>query len=78
MVRTQISLTEEQWEGLRARAAKEGTSMAALIRAAVDRVLGEDSDERWRLALDAVGSGRSGVGGVSGRHDLHLVDAFDG
>jgi hypothetical protein len=39
MVRTQISLTEEQHAALTELAAARGTSMSALIRAAVDELV---------------------------------------
>jgi hypothetical protein len=73
MVRTQISLTSEQLDGLRSLAANQGISMAALIRAAVDRVLSEPSADAWDRALAAVGSGRSGLRDVSVEHDAYLV-----
>jgi hypothetical protein len=81
MVRTQIQLTERQARELRRIAAREGVSMAEIIRKAVDdRILeraGEASREnRIRRALDAVGKFRSGVKDVAERHDAYLADAF--
>ena len=80
MERTQISLTEEQAVRLRRIARSRGTSMAALIREAVDRVLpDEDSpsmDERWRRALAALGSAKGGAANVSEEHDRYLDGAY--
>ena len=78
MERTQISLTSEQARELRQIARKRHTSMAALIREAVERTYGADgSDEaRWLRALEAVGGFRSGRSDVSERHDDALADAF--
>jgi hypothetical protein len=77
--RTQISLTEEQASRLRGLARKRRTSMAALIREAVDRTypppLG--TDYRWAAALAAVGGFRSGVTDVSDEHDRELGDISD-
>ena len=79
MERTQISLTSSQASELRRLARKRKTSMAALIREAVDRAYGHDSsmDARWQEALAAVGGFRSGRADISERHDEELADAFD-
>ena len=78
MVRTQIQLTEDQAEQLKAAAAARGVSMAQLIREAVDQALAASSYEaRWRLALTAVGAFRSGETDVAVNHDKYLADAFD-
>lgn len=79
MIRTQISLTEEQADRLRRTAALRGVSMAELIRQAVDRVIPPDSDERsWRIerALALAGKYDSGRSDVSERHDDYLAEAF--
>ena len=76
MVRTQISLTQAQFEALKARAEVTGTSMAAVIRDAVDHALTAPEDETWVRALDAVGAGQSGIDDVSLDHDRHLADAL--
>lgn len=77
MERTQISLTADQARRLRKVARREGTSMAALIREAVDRVYGAgDSDALWDRALDSVGRFRSDRSDVSENHDAYLADAF--
>ena len=78
--RTQISLTPAQARELRRLARRRNTSMAALIREAVDRVYGAgaDGDARWARALASVGGFRSDRSDVSERHDEALADAFDG
>jgi len=48
--RTQILLDEERYERLRSRAAAEGTSIGALIRAAIDDALGDDASPRRAVA----------------------------
>lgn len=82
MERTQISLTAEQAARLRRIADRRGTSMAALIREAVDRVLPDDDsvddEERWSRALLAVGAFSGEPGNVSGEHDRYLEEAFVG
>lgn len=77
MERTQISLTPAQARELRRLARNRGTSMAALIREAIDRTYGgADEEARWRRALDSVGGFRSDRADVSERHDDLLPDAY--
>lgn len=80
MERTQISLTTNQARELRRLARKRRTSMAALIREAVDRAygVGADDDARWQRALGSVGGFRSDRSDVSERHDDALADAYEG
>lgn len=79
MERTQISLNSAQARELRRLARQRKTSMAALIREAVDRQYGIGSNEnaRWERALAAVGGFRSGRSDTSEHHDEALVDAFE-
>jgi predicted DNA-binding protein len=72
--RTQISLTEEQARRLSGLARRRHTSMAALIRDAVDRSYppAGRTDYRWAKALAAVGGFRSGSSNVSAEHDREL------
>ncbi|MBU1672408.1 MAG: ribbon-helix-helix protein, CopG family [Actinobacteria bacterium] len=81
MVRTQIQLTEEQYEGLKKMAAREKISMAEYVRRALDRSLRREaplSDEvRRRMALQAMGTGHSGRSDISERHDDYFVEAIE-
>jgi len=80
MVRTQIQLTEEQADALKAAAAKQGVSMAELIRRSVDRLIetsGEASQKELRRRAAAVaGRFRSGSTDISARHDEYLAQAL--
>ncbi len=81
MVRTQIQLTEEQYEMLRARAAAENRSMADVVRQLVEDSLHGPAlpgpDERRRRALGAIGClGKAGPPDLSRRHDDYLAEAF--
>lgn len=80
MERTQISLTEAQARRLRRLAQRRRTSMAALIRDAVDRVYPEPGggDDRWAVAIAGAGGFHSGRADVSVEHDRDLADAFEG
>jgi predicted DNA-binding ribbon-helix-helix protein len=79
MMRTQISLTEEQHDSLTKLAAEQSISMAALIRQAVDHVL-VDAHRHQRID-DAIRlvrrrGFRSGCSDVGRDHDRYLEDVF--
>ena len=81
MVRTQIQLTERQARELKRMAAKEGVSMAEIIRRAVDAKIhggtGEPPwEERVRRGRAAMGKFRSGLKGVAERHDDYLAEEY--
>ncbi len=77
MVRTQIQLTEEQARALHRKAADQATSVARLIRDAVDASLAVDgvAHDRQR-ALGVIGRFRSGLKDVSAEHDRYLTEDF--
>lgn len=78
MLRTQISLTEEQMMRLREEAARRGVSVASVVRTAVDAELARTrTDERVELAREVVGTYRSGRSDVGREHDAHLVLALE-
>jgi hypothetical protein len=72
MIRTQVSLTEEQMARLRREARRRGISLAAVVREAVDRSVPDDDAarvDRLARALRAAGSVASGTGDVATAHD---------
>ena len=79
MVRTQIQLTESQAERLKRAAAREGVSMAELIRRGVDRLLASrqpmNGVDRRRRAVAAAGRFKSREGDLSGRHYVYFAEA---
>ena len=81
MIRSQVQLTEEQMRALRRRAAAEGISVAAVIRACVDSGLEVRPASRGSLyakAMELTGSLHD-VGAatdLSSEHDRYLSDAF--
>jgi hypothetical protein len=81
MVRTQIQLTETQARSLKKVAMDKGTSVAEVIRRAVDNMVQRSpkvsSEERVRRALEIVGKFRSGRRNVSRKHDEYLAEAYE-
>jgi len=81
MVRTQIQLTETQARSLKKVAMDKGTSIAEVIRRAVDNMVQRSpkvsSQERIRRALEIVGKFRSGRRHVSQKHDEYLAEAYE-
>ena len=79
MIRTQIQLDPEQYERLKALAARQSKSFAQLVREGVERVLAaEQRETAWERFLAAAGSCRAeeDPGDVSTRHDAYLSEAF--
>jgi hypothetical protein len=81
MERTQISLKPQQADQLRRLARERGTSMAHLIRDAVDVVYGSavalpTREELWDRAFRAVGAGSGEGAPVSEDHDRYLDESY--
>lgn len=79
MIRTQIQLEPDQYERLKALAARQSKSFAQLVREGVDHVLAvEERESAWDRFLTAVGSCRTedAAADVAARHDEYLADAF--
>ena len=81
MVRTQIQLTEAQAKAVKKVAMEEGTSVAEVIRRAVERMAEArpkiSAQERVRRAIEIAGKFRSGKKDVSRKHDEYLAEAYE-
>lgn len=72
MIRTQVSLTEEQMRRLRAEARRRKVPIAEVVRDAVDRIVPADPGDRrarFERLLGAAGRFHSGSGDLAARHD---------
>lgn len=72
MIRTQISLTEDQMRRLRAEARRRGVPIAEVVRDAVERTVPVDPERRgarFDRLVAAAGRFHSGTGDLSVRHD---------
>ena len=80
MIRTQIQLTDEQARALKRLAAKEGKSVAEMIRISVSDLIrrgGEaDPEELRQRALHAAGK-LNGPKNLAADHDDYLAEAFE-
>lgn len=80
MVRTQIQLTEAQWETLRRLSDEKGVSVAEIIRRSLDRTLRstaqDTEDARLVRVMTVIGKYRSGLGDVARDHDRYLDEAY--
>ncbi len=81
MVRTQIQLTDEQAQGLKALAATEGRSMADLVRDGVETLLRArgtvDREAVKARSIAALGRFKSNTRSLGTKHDEHLAGAFE-
>lgn len=79
MVRTIIQLREAQAAALKRAARRRGVSKAAVVREALDELLArEGGDAALERALQAAGSGASGVSDLGERHDAYLAHGRGG
>ena len=80
MIRTQIQITPEQAHRLKQLAAREGKSVAELIRLSVDEMLRsggtKNRDELRRRAITAAGK-LSGPQDLAESHDAYLAEALE-
>ena len=79
MIRTQIQITSEQARALKRLAAREGKSVAELIRISVDSMLRaggiKDQDDLRRRAAAAAGK-LNGPENLATNHDDYLAEAL--
>lgn len=77
VIRTQISMTDEQQEALRRLAALRQVSQAAVFRDALDTILDHElRATRATRARTAIGAFRSGTTNTSTEHDEAPLEAF--
>ena len=73
MVRTTIYLPESLKKRIEAYAARHGSTEAAVVRQAVERLLGEEQDQSWVRDLAGIGCSQGG-GSVADRVDEVLAE----
>jgi len=70
MIRTQISLEEEEYELAKSAAGALGISLAEFFRRALREALPPTGDARWMKFAGFVASGRSCIQSIHRRHSL--------
>lgn len=79
VIRTQVSLTEEQMRRLRREARRRHVSLAAVVREAIDRTVPDEDaarSDRVEALLGAAGAAASGTGTVAREHDALLAERW--
>lgn len=79
MLRTQIQLTEEQARALKEMAARDGVSIAELVRRSLTSFLRSPSpstEERRRRAIAFAGRFPSREGDIAENHDRYLAEDY--
>jgi hypothetical protein len=79
VIRTQVSLTEEQMRRLRREARRRRVSLAAIVREAIDRAVPNEDvarSDRVSALLGVAGAGASGTGTVAREHDTVLTERW--
>jgi hypothetical protein len=81
MVRTQIQLTEAQAKTIKRVAMEKGTSVAEVIRRAVENMVQASPkvsiQERIGRAREIAGKFHSGKRNISRKHDEFLAEAYE-
>lgn len=80
MIRTQIQITAEQARALKQMAAREGKSVAELIRISLDSMLrsgGIKKEEDLRRKAMAAAGTLHGPDNLAANHDEYLAEALD-
>ncbi len=80
MIRTQIQITSEQARALKRLAAREGKSVAELIRISLDEMLrtgGLKDQEALRQKASAAAGRFHGPPDMAENHDAYLAEALD-
>jgi hypothetical protein len=79
VIRTQVSLTEDQMARLRREARRRHVSLAAVVRDAIDRTVPDEDQartDRMEALLGVAGTAASGTGSVARNHDELLRDGW--
>ena len=81
VIRTQVQLTDQQLQTLKSRARRDGVSISALVRRAVDAWVAADQrpsdEERRHRAIEAAGQFGSGSPDIACSHDRYLADSYE-
>ena len=77
MIRTQIQLESQTYEKLKAKSKGSGKSISEIVRLSLDQTIeSEETDLKWRRALQSMGKFSSGLNNLAEKHDEHMGDRW--
>jgi len=77
MIRTQIQLETQTYEKLKAKSKGSGKSISEIVRRSLDQTIeSQETDLKWRRALNSLGKFASGLDNLAEKHDEHLSDRW--
>jgi len=80
MVRTHIQLTDKQAEILKKKAREQKTTVAAIIRGAIERMIIMErnipDEKQKRRAITAAGKFTTGLKNLARQHDNYLDESY--
>ena len=77
MIRTQIQFQKKTYESLKTKSKETGKSISEIVRRSLDQTIeSQETDLKWRRALQSMGKFSSGLNNLAEKHDEHLGDRW--
>ena len=77
MIRTQIQFEKKAYESLKTKSKETGKSISEIVRKSLDQTIeSQETDLKWRRALQSMGKFSSGLNNLAEKHDEHLGDRW--
>ena len=77
MIRTQIQFEKKAYESLKTKSKETGKSISEIVRRSLDQTIeSQETDLKWRRALQSMGKFSSGLNNLAEKHDEHLGDRW--
>ena len=77
MIRTQIQFEKKTYESLKTKSKETGKSISEIVRRSLDQTIeSQETDLKWRRALQSMGKFSSGLNNLAEKHDEHLGDRW--
>ena len=77
MIRTQIQFEKKTYESLKTKSKETGKSISEIVRKSLDQTIeSQETDLKWRRALQSMGKFSSGLDNLAEKHDEHMGDRW--
>ena len=77
MIRTQIQFEIQTYDKLKAKSKGSGKSISEIVRRSLDETIeSEETDLKWRRALQSMGKFSSDLTKLAEMHDEHMGDRW--